>query len=51
MMTVAGKDATKPFNKYHRMAILNKYRPRLLVGNLKEGEEKKSGFGKWFGKK
>lgn len=50
MQTVAGKDATKQFNKYHREAILNKYKPDLQVGSV-DPEEKpaKSGSGFSFG--
>ncbi|KIM99607.1 hypothetical protein OIDMADRAFT_85001, partial [Oidiodendron maius Zn] len=32
MQGVAGQDATKKFKKYHREAILNKYKDELLVG-------------------
>ncbi|KAI8625098.1 cytochrome b5-like heme/steroid binding domain-containing protein [Xylariaceae sp. FL1651] len=31
---VAGKDATKKFDKYHRRALLNQYKPMLRVGVL-----------------
>ncbi|RMZ82009.1 hypothetical protein DV737_g2252, partial [Chaetothyriales sp. CBS 132003] len=30
----AGKDASKPFWKYHNESILNKYKSKLLVGSL-----------------
>lgn len=30
----AGKDASKPFWKYHNESILKKYSPKLLVGSL-----------------
>jgi len=51
MMTVAGKDATKQFNKYHRPAILNKYKSALQVGILKSEEKEIKGFGRFFRKK
>lgn len=34
MMGVAGKDATKKFDKYHRRALLDTYRPKLRIGKL-----------------
>ena len=29
---VAGKDATKKFDKYHRRYLLEKYKPELRIG-------------------
>lgn len=34
MAGVAGKDATKKFDKYHRRGILEKYKKNLKVGTL-----------------
>jgi hypothetical protein len=31
---VAGKDATKKFDKYHRRGILERYKPSLAIGAL-----------------
>lgn len=33
---MAGRDASKPFWKYHSEAVLKKYGPRLKVGTVKE---------------
>jgi len=55
MAGVAGKDATKKYDKYHRRAILDQYKPRLRVGTLdpsetsngsKKGFLQRLGFGK-----
>lgn len=43
LLTVAGKDATKKFRKYHRDSILNRYKERLRVGSVVD-EGKKSRF-------
>jgi cytochrome b involved in lipid metabolism len=53
MQTVAGKDATNQFHKFHRGAILNRFRERLMVGTLKGElkEAERSGFGFGFLKK
>jgi hypothetical protein len=40
MQGVGGKDATKKFQKYHREAILNKYREELQVGSIEVVETK-----------
>eukprot|EP00357_Protocruzia_adherens_P027854 CAMPEP_0115034560 /NCGR_PEP_ID=MMETSP0216-20121206/40736_1 /TAXON_ID=223996 /ORGANISM="Protocruzia adherens, Strain Boccale" /LENGTH=372 /DNA_ID=CAMNT_0002413493 /DNA_START=249 /DNA_END=1364 /DNA_ORIENTATION=- len=37
----AGQDATKDFNYFHTRRVLQKYGPKLLVGELQEGLEKK----------
>lgn len=34
MAGVAGKDATKKFDKYHRRGILEKYKQDLCIGML-----------------
>ncbi|KAH7021421.1 histidine phosphatase superfamily [Microdochium trichocladiopsis] len=36
LLGVAGKDATKKFDKYHRRYLLEKYKPALRVGVLDE---------------
>lgn len=36
LLDVAGQDATKKFKKYHRLAILNQYKDRFLVGGLEQ---------------
>ncbi|QKX54235.1 uncharacterized protein TRUGW13939_01320 [Talaromyces rugulosus] len=43
---VAGKDATKKFNKYHRPALISRYEARLKIGQvqLEQSVEKKSKF-------
>jgi len=52
MSSLAGKDATKKFDKYHRRALLNQYKPRLSIGtvtldaNVKEAITKERGFWK-----
>ena len=55
MAGVAGKDATKKYDKYHRRAILDQYKPKLHVGTLvaseaangpKKGLFQRLGFGK-----
>jgi hypothetical protein len=46
---VAGKDATKQFKKYHREAILDKYKEELQVGCLDVDEKPKSGSALSFG--
>jgi hypothetical protein len=55
MAGVAGKDATKKYDKYHRRAILDQYKPKLRVGILdaseavngpKKGLFQRLGFGK-----
>jgi len=33
---VAGKDASKQFWKYHGDNVLKKYKPKLLIGSVKE---------------
>ncbi|KAI3317571.1 cytochrome b5-like heme/steroid binding domain-containing protein [Xylariaceae sp. AK1471] len=38
LIGVAGKDATKKFDKYHRRALLNQYKPKLCIGVLDSGE-------------
>ena len=50
MQGVAGKDATKKFKKYHRDAILNKYKEELQVGSLDaDAAEKPTRSGLSFG--
>lgn len=39
---VGGKDATKQFQKYHRDAILNKYKQDLQVGTVEVDTKPKS---------
>jgi hypothetical protein len=34
MAGVAGKDATKKFDKYHRRGLLESHKPRLLIGTI-----------------
>ena len=34
VMLYAGKDATDEFTMLHKPSILNKFGPRLLIGNL-----------------
>jgi hypothetical protein len=46
---VAGKDATKQFKKYHREAILNKYKEELQVGCLDVDDKPKTGSTFSFG--
>jgi cytochrome b involved in lipid metabolism len=43
---VAGKDATKKFNKYHRPALISRYEARLKIGQVQpeQSVEKKSKF-------
>lgn len=36
LLGTAGRDATKKFRKYHRVAILNPYKDRLLLGKLEQ---------------
>lgn len=45
LQKVAGKDATKQFQKYHRDGILLRYKDRLVVGVLADGEKKRGLFG------
>jgi cytochrome b involved in lipid metabolism len=46
LLTVAGKDASKLFYRYHRKAILNRFKDRLCVGVL--GRSAKSVIAKRF---
>lgn len=48
MQGVAGQDATKKFKKYHREAILNKYKDELLVGRLDADMDGKPKLGSTF---
>jgi hypothetical protein len=48
MQAVAGKDATKKFKRYHRDAILNKYKAELLVGILDINAKEKPKAGSMF---
>ena len=48
MQGVAGQDATKKFKKYHREAILNKYKDELLVGRLDADMVEKPKVGSTF---
>ncbi|KAH9886404.1 hypothetical protein F4778DRAFT_786792 [Xylariomycetidae sp. FL2044] len=59
LASVAGKDATKKFDKYHRRGILERYKKDLCVGvldyneattNTRRGWLKKLGLGKGKGK-
>ena len=34
VMLYAGKDATEEFTMLHKPSIINKYGPRLCIGNL-----------------
>ncbi|KAI1815078.1 cytochrome b5-like heme/steroid binding domain-containing protein [Poronia punctata] len=47
---VAGKDATKKFDKYHRRAILERYKPRLQIGIVDNDAAAESGRKKLFGR-
>ena len=38
LLPLAGKDSTKQFYALHQEAVLNKYGPKLLIGNL-EGQK------------
>jgi cytochrome b involved in lipid metabolism len=38
LLPLAGKDCTKQFYALHQEAVLNKYGPKLLIGNL-EGQK------------
>lgn len=44
LLSVAGKDGTKSFRKYHRDSILHRYKERLQVGVLRplSGAESRS---------
>jgi hypothetical protein len=47
LSSVAGKDATKRFDKYHRRGILEPYKPTLQIGVLgASGEGTKGGSAK-----
>lgn len=48
LLSVAGRDATKKFRKYHRDSILNRYRERLQVGTLRTDSTRKPGFRAFF---
>ncbi|KAJ6190015.1 cytochrome b5 [Penicillium mononematosum] len=39
LLSVAGKDATKQFRRYHRDAILNRFKNQLQVGILDTSEK------------
>jgi hypothetical protein len=41
LRSVAGKDATKNFNKHHNPKILERYRDELKVGVLREEKDEK----------
>ncbi|PGH30803.1 hypothetical protein GX50_06431 [[Emmonsia] crescens] len=46
LLSVAGSDATKKFQKYHRQSILSKYKSKLLIGTVQEPQQRqKSIFG------
>ena len=49
LSSVAGTDATKKFRKYHRDAILNRYKERLQVGVLEHVPTKESRSRRLFG--
>ncbi|RJE20821.1 Cytochrome b5 [Aspergillus sclerotialis] len=49
LLSVAGTDATKKFKKYHRDAILNRYKERLQVGVLEHVPTKESRSHRFFG--
>jgi cytochrome b involved in lipid metabolism len=44
LLKVAGKDATREFQKYHRDAILRRYKERLLIGVVNSEPPAKKGF-------
>ncbi|KAG2417657.1 hypothetical protein HFD88_008876 [Aspergillus terreus] len=44
LLKVAGKDATREFQKYHRDAILRRYKERLLIGVVDSKPPAKKGF-------
>ncbi|GES63801.1 cytochrome b5 [Aspergillus terreus] len=44
LLKVAGKDATREFQKYHRNAILQRYKERLLIGVVNSEPPAKKGF-------
>ena len=48
MQTVAGKDATKQVNKYHRPMVIKRHEAQLKVGEVVV-EAPKKGFGRLFG--
>ena len=48
MQTVAGKDATKQVNKYHRPMIIKRHEAQLKVGEVIAEQPKKS-IGRLFG--
>lgn len=48
MQTVAGKDATKQVNKYHRPMIIQRHEAQLKVGEV-VAEQPKKGIGRLFG--
>lgn len=49
LLNAAGTDATKKFRKYHRDAILNRYKEQLQVGVLDASPAKESRTRKFFG--
>ncbi|KAL5360486.1 cytochrome b5-like heme/steroid binding domain-containing protein [Aspergillus floccosus] len=44
LLRVAGKDATKEFQKYHRDAILRRYKERLQIGVVNSAPPAKKSF-------
>lgn len=52
MAGVAGKDATKKFDKFHRRGLLESHKPKLLIGTIvadQQPPEAKKGFLGKFG--
>ena len=48
MQAVAGRDASKQVNKYHRPSIIKRHKARLKIGELAD-EPPKRGLGRLFG--
>lgn len=47
LQRVAGKNATKQFQKYHREAILGRYKENLKVGIVNVERKKERGLFWW----
>ena len=42
MVKASGTDATKQFNAFHSPAVLDKYGPKFLIGEIGTGAEEES---------
>jgi cytochrome b involved in lipid metabolism len=42
LVNVAGKDATNQFNQFHKADVLDKYAPKLYIGDVTEGDARHS---------